>query len=100
MDVTTLDDQKFLAANGIQTLSHSVQAITMNRDELLTKGIGRLRLSPQDIDMIAVIEIYRDLVDGKIESAEAEARLQGLPLPGALANGYVTGKPGHLWQAD
>ncbi|AEV35323.1 Peptidase family U32 [Pseudovibrio sp. FO-BEG1] len=100
MDVTTLDDQKFLAANGIQTLSHSVQAITMNRDELLTKGIGRLRLSPQDIDMLAVIEIYRDLVDGKIESAEAEARLQGLPLPGALANGYVTGKPGHLWQAD
>ncbi len=100
MDVTTLDDQKFLAANGIQTLSHSVQAITLNRDELLTKGIDRLRLSPQDIDMIAIAETYRDLVDGKIESTEAEARLQAQKLPGALANGYVTGKPGHVWQAD
>lgn len=100
MDVTTLDDQKFLAVNGIQTLSHSVQANTLNREELLAKGIGRLRLSPHDIDMIAVAKIYRDLVDGKIDSPEAEALLREQPLPGALANGYVTGKPGHVWQAD
>ncbi|SDR21947.1 U32 family peptidase [Pseudovibrio sp. Tun.PSC04-5.I4] len=100
MDVTTLDDQKFLSANGIQTLSHSVQAVTLNRDELLSKGIGRLRLSPHDIDMIAIAEIFRDLADGKIDGSEAEARLQAQSLPGALANGYLTGKPGHLWQAD
>ncbi len=59
-----------------------------------------MRLSPHDIDMIAIAEIYRDLVDGKIESGEAVARLQTQQLPGALANGYVTGKPGHLWEAD
>lgn len=100
MDVNTLDDKTFLAANGIQTLSHSVQAITLSQDELLAKGIGRLRLSPHDLDMIEIAKIFRDLADGVIDGDEAKARLEGQPLPGALANGYLTGKPGHLWAAD
>ncbi|MTI17714.1 U32 family peptidase [Rhodobacteraceae bacterium RKSG542] len=100
MDVTTLDNQQFLSANGIQTLSHSVQAVTLSPDELRAKGIGRLRLSPHSVDMIAVNKIYRDLVNGKIDGEEAQARLSELPLPGKLANGYLGGKPGHVWAAE
>ncbi|WP_068311595.1 ubiquinone anaerobic biosynthesis protein UbiV [Polycladidibacter hongkongensis] len=97
MDVDTLDNQQFLAANGIQTLSHSVQALTMAADELRANGVGRLRLSPHSIDMVKVSEDYAAMLADRINSEELEARLRSLPLPGALANGYVGGKPGHLW---
>ncbi|WP_068083668.1 ubiquinone anaerobic biosynthesis protein UbiV [Polycladidibacter stylochi] len=100
MDVDTLDNQQFLAANGIQTLSHSVQALTLSAEEWHAQGIGRLRLSPHDIDMVQVARDYRALLDGEIDSSELEARLKAMPLPGALANGYIAGKPGHVWAAD
>ncbi|MDX5592214.1 ubiquinone anaerobic biosynthesis protein UbiV [Pseudovibrio sp. SPO723] len=100
MDVTTLDDEIFLAANGIQTLSNTVHATALTKDELIDKGVKRLRLSPHSLDMVAVINIFRDLAEGRIDGEECAARLRALPLPGQLANGYLTGKPGHLWLVD
>lgn len=100
MDVTTLDDQNFLAVNGIQTLSNTVHATTLTQSEIEKKHIKRLRLSPHSVDMVSVANTFRALATGRIDSAECEAQLNSLPLPGQLANGYTKGKPGHLWVAD
>ncbi|MGO9365148.1 MAG: U32 family peptidase [Rhodomicrobium sp.] len=92
--VDTIDGQPFLAVNGVQTLSQGVQAFWPTADEAASSGIGRLRLSPHATDMVAVSGIYRDLLDGLIEPAQARSRLSGLSLPGALIDGYVRGVAG------
>lgn len=94
MEVDTLDGDRFLAANGIQTLSHACQAVTLERDQLAAAGIGRLRLSPHTLDMVDVAGLYRGLLDGGISSAEADARLGAMALPGAPCNAYLAGDSG------
>ncbi len=92
--VDTIDGQPFLAVNGVQTLSQGVQAFCPTAGEAASSGISRLRLSPHTTDMVAVSSIYRDLLDGHIEPAQARSRLSGLSLPGALIDGYLRGMAG------
>jgi collagenase-like PrtC family protease len=92
--VDTIDGQPFLAVNGVQTLSQGVQAYCPTSSEAASFGIRRLRLSPHTADMCAVSAIYRDLLDGAIEPAEARTRLSALNLPGALIDGYTRGVAG------
>jgi len=92
----TLDDQQFLAVNGVQTLSNQVQVFCPAPAALASKRIGRLRLSPQTCNMVEVARIYRQLFDGKEEPEGARFALSCLDLPGTLADGYAYGKPG--WQ--
>ena len=94
LPVDTLDGQRFLAVNGIQTLSHGIQAFCPSPAVLAGAGIARLRLSPHTADMIAVGSIYRQLVNGRIAPEEAWARLSGMDLPGALVDGYLRGLRG------
>ncbi|MEI2386973.1 U32 family peptidase [Breoghania sp. JC706] len=94
LNVDTLDGQPFLAANGIQTLSHGVQAFCPTVEEAERAGIRRLRLSPHTVDMVAAGDVYRSLLDGRIEPAEALNRLRGLDLPGELVDGYQRGLAG------
>ena len=92
--VDTLDEQKFLAINGVQTLSSQVQALCMAPDALHELGIARLRLSPHTADMVAVAEIFRDLLDGRETPGQARFLLSCLELPGALVDGFAFGAPG------
>lgn len=92
--VDTLDGQKFLAINGVQTLSSQVQALCMAPDELRRLGIARLRLSPHTTDMVAVARIFRSLLDGKETSEQARFLLSCLELPGAMVDGFAFGAPG------
>ncbi|AXS40744.1 U32 family peptidase [Breoghania sp. L-A4] len=92
--VKTLADQEFLAVNGIQTLSHACQTVLLDPGRLAAHGIGRLRLSPHMLDMVAVAGLYRTLLDGVIAPGEAETRLLQMALPGAPCNAYLTGEPG------
>jgi O2-independent ubiquinone biosynthesis protein UbiV len=92
--VDTIDGQKFLAVNGVQTLSQGVQAYCPTAEEAASFGIRRLRISPHTADMCAVSAIYRDLLDGVLEPAEARSRLSALNLPGALIDGYTRGVAG------
>lgn len=92
--VETLDDQPFLAINGIQTLSAQVHAVTTPPATLATLRIARLRLSPHGCDMVEVARIYRALADGREDPAAALARLSALGLPGAVVDGYARGAAG------
>ncbi len=94
MAVTTLDGKDFLAANGIQTLSHAVQTVALAPAALAAAGIRSLRLSPQAVDMVRVAQIYRGLLDGELTPAAAESRLAELELPGAPCNAFLAGQPG------
>ncbi len=92
--VDTIDGQPFLAVNGVQTLSQGVQAYCPTAAAAASFGIRRLRLSPHTADMCAVSRVYRDLLDGAIEPAEARSRLSALNLPGAFIDGYTRGVAG------
>lgn len=87
--VETIDGQDFLAVNGIQTLSHGVQAFCPGREELAASGIRRLRISPHMADMVKTGRIYRSLLDGAITAGEARTDLAALNLPGELVDGYA-----------
>ncbi|WP_298964832.1 U32 family peptidase [uncultured Roseibium sp.] len=94
MNVATLDGERFLAANGVQTLSHACHVAALTRDHLNTSGIQRLRLSPHMSDMVAVSNAFREFLDGALDAAELEAQLEGLELPGPLCNAYLKGEAG------
>nr|MDQ2705139.1 U32 family peptidase [Pseudomonadota bacterium] len=92
--VDTLDDQSFLAINGVQTMSAQVHAAMVTPADFIASGIHRLRLSPHSCDMVEVARIYRSLLDGRQEPEGARALLAGLDLPGALVDGYAHGRAG------
>lgn len=94
--VDTLDDQSFLAINGVQTLSATVHAAVFEPQMLMRHNVKRLRLSPHGCDMVEVAQIYRAVLDGRQDPAQARSRLSGLDLPGQLVDGYAHGKAGAL----
>ncbi|MBO6895250.1 MAG: U32 family peptidase [Roseibium sp.] len=94
MDVATLDGRRFLAANGIQTLSDACHFAGLSAGHLATLGIKRLRLSPHTTDMIAVSRLFRDFLDGHCDVDKFEQQLEMLNLPGPLCNAYLLGDAG------
>lgn len=97
MAVDTLDDEPFLAVNGTQTMSYHYLDLLAELKPLQAAGIDRFRLWPQDVDMAAVAALFRSVLDGRQDGAEAGALLASL-CPGAeFANGYVHGREGHLF---
>lgn len=90
----TLDQQDFLTVNGVQTLSHACTNLLGDIAALREAGIGSLRLSPQDCDMVEVARTFRDVLDQRSSVGDAEGRLSEL-YPGiAFANGFLRGQPG------
>lgn len=94
MLVETLDGRRFLAANGVQTLSDTCHFAGLATGHLTAAGIRRLRLSPHTVDMVTVSGLFRRFLDGGIDAAEFEAELEALDLPGPLANAYLAGDAG------
>ncbi len=94
MPLTSLDGETFLTVNGVQVLSHSYLCLLQEIKELQDMGLGAIRLSPHSIDMCAVSQIFRDVIDGKVSPDEGEARLNAMPLKGPLSNGFYHKKPG------
>ncbi len=97
MAVDTLDDEPFLAVNGTQTMSYHYLDLLAELGDLRRMGVHRFRLWPQDVDMVAVAALYRAVLAGGLDPAEAGGRLEAL-CPGAeFANGYIHGREGHLF---
>lgn len=95
--VETLDRQPFLALNGVQTMSHTCQSLLQELPALTAAGISRIRLSPQDCDMVTVARIYEAVAAGLMSAAEGLARLV-LAYPGVpLSNGFHYGQTGASW---
>lgn len=92
--VFDIEGRPFLAANGVQTLSHGVQAAAVAPEALRAAGVGALRLSPHTSDMVAAAGAFRRFLDGAGDRGDLLHDLAGLRLPGALVGGYLAGAPG------
>lgn len=87
MPVSTVDGQPFLSVNGTQTLSHGYLALAAEIDRLRAMGIQRFRLSPQDLDMVAVATAFRAVLDGERSGQDVMAELRGMTAV-PLENGF------------
>lgn len=94
MALETLDGDPFLAVNGTQTLSFGVGNLIGELAALRAMGIGRFRLSPQDLDMVAVAETFRAVLDGRLAPDAALEKLAGLTAFAPFVNGFYRGVEG------
>ena len=99
LELTTLDDRKFLTVNGIQTLSYEYLNLVREVPALRAMGVSRFRLSPHTLDMVEVAKIFAGVVDGKLGVDEAAARLEAIKPAAPFANGFYYGKPGYTWNS-
>jgi collagenase-like PrtC family protease len=94
LPVDTLDGQRFLAVNGVQTLSSSYGCLIRELRGLRESGVRRFRLSPQHVDMVAVARLYRDALDDRLAAEEAWKAAERLAGGILLSNGFVHGREG------
>jgi len=94
MELDTLDDEPFLVVNGTQTMSHNYQNLSAELAEMQSIGIQHFRLSPHSADMVAVADIYRGVLNAKLDPESADERLTDLIGDGAFSNGYYHGVKG------
>ena len=98
MALRTLEDKPFLTVNGIQTMSHDYLNLIGELAELQDMGVTRFRLSPHSCDMVAVANVFRGVLDRRIDADEAGTRLDTLKIEAPFSNGFYYGKPGYRWE--
>lgn len=94
--IATVEGADFLAMNGVQTMSHGLHVAAVQVSSLRAAGVTALRLSPHNVDMLAVAAAFSAFLSGRIEAHELLSGLSGIGLPGPLINGYLYGAPGHM----
>lgn len=95
----TLTGQSFLMLNGVQTVSHTCQALISEISELVDQGVSGFRLSPQDCDMVAVAQLYRGVITGAIEPEQALSELSDVYPNVPFSNGFHHQREGAAWVA-
>jgi collagenase-like PrtC family protease len=93
----TIDGAGLLAINGTQTLSNGYMVLLNDLAALRRMGVTHFRLSPQDIDMVAVARLYRAVLDARISADEAAAELRVLTGDVVWQNGFLHGREGLAW---
>jgi collagenase-like PrtC family protease len=93
----TIDGHGLLAVNGTQTLSNGYLVLLQDLAALRAMGVTHFRLSPQDIDMVAVARTYRSVLDGYITPNESAEDLRWLTAETPWQNGFLHGREGLAW---
>ncbi len=88
MTVDTLDGKPFLAVNGTQTMSYAVANLAAEIPAMIDMGVSRFRLSPHAIDMVRIAQLFRGVIDGTIDPAEALDETDGLIDGAPNSNGF------------
>jgi len=97
MPLTTRDGAPFLRVNGIQTQSESYIALLNELPNLAAMGVSHARLLPQDVDMVAVAEVFSSVLEGRISPEEAEVCLQAVCAGKQFSNGFFHGVAGYKY---
>ncbi len=95
MPLSTRDGQPILRVNGIQTQSESYVELLDEMSALRDMGVTHARLLPQDVDMVAVAEIFAACLAGRLAAEEARARLGALCGTRQFSNGFFHGATGY-----
>ncbi len=90
----TLEQRDFLTVNGVQTLSYTCTNLLGDVGALRAAGVTSLRLSPQDCDMVAVAQTFRDVVNGHDDAEGGSRRLAELYPKVPFSNGFLHGVAG------
>ena len=93
----TLDGQPILTVNGTQTMSHGYVVLLDELAQLRKMGVSLFRLSPQNIDMVQVARLYRDVLDDKCAPDEGVAKLKALTSSVPFVNGFMHAREGLAW---
>ena len=96
LDLTTVEGGTFLAINGIQTLSDTYLSLTREIGALHDMGVTDFRLSPHSCDMAVVARTFAALLEGSLDTEEADRRLESLIPAAVYANGFYHGQPGYM----
>ena len=93
----TIDGTDILTINGTQTLTHGHVVLLGELDTLRASGVRHFRLAPQDVDMVRVAGLYREVLDGRRAPQEACAALRALTGDVPYVNGFLHGREGLTW---
>lgn len=96
MTIKTLDDTPFLALNGLQTMSYSYTNLLNELPELKEMGVDYFRLSPHNTDMVTIAQLFRDALDNRLDTNEANTKLQECLPDVTFSNGFYHGKEGYV----
>lgn len=94
LELRAMDDGRFLAINGIQTLSHSYLNLCREIGSLRDMGVTHFRISPHSGDMVRTASVFDRVARAELSSDEADAELSQLAAGAVFANGFFHGKPG------
>lgn len=97
LTATTIDGVDILTINGTQTLSYGYGVLLDDLASLREAGVTHFRLSPQDVDMVRVAELYRDVLDGKRSATDALQALRWTTGEIPYVNGFLKGREGRSW---
>jgi len=89
----TREDEAFLVLNGIQTQSARVHNLLPELPALQTMGVDVVRVSPQSQHTVRVLELFKGVMTGALNPADANAELHPL-MPAQACNGYWHARPG------
>jgi len=97
MVIDTLEAEPFLAVNGTQTLSFSYLNLSAELAMLRSMGVHRFRLSPQDVDMVAVATVFDALLNDRLDADEADDKLHALCADTPFSNGFFHAREGRIF---
>ncbi len=97
LPANTIDGTEILTINGTQTLTHGHVVLLAELGALRRAGVRYFRLSPQDLDMVRVAALYRDVLDGREEAPAAIEALRPLTGDVPFVNGFLHGREGLAW---
>ncbi len=100
LQVRTLEDQPFLAMNGVQTLSDSYACVAHQIEALKDAGVSSLRLSPQSTGFVQLSRLFRQHIDGALDAATLAAKARELGSDVRLSDGFLSGARGADWSGD
>jgi collagenase-like PrtC family protease len=89
----TRESEEFLVLNGIQTQSARVHSLLPELAAMQVMGVDVVRISPQAQHTVRIIELFQDVIHGRVDAELANAELLAL-MPEKACNGYWYGMPG------
>jgi collagenase-like PrtC family protease len=97
LQTDTIDGVPILTVNGTQTMTYGYGVLINELAQIQKMGVSHFRLSPQDVDMVEVAHIYRDVLDKKCAPDEACLRLRKLTGSVPFINGFMHAREGLAW---